>query len=350
MTERTLAKSSSAAAALALVHGLQRRFVDELQRASASLGHPDPFQEHTWLRDEGTHGGGNRLSIGDTAVFDRGSVNVSQVHYDDMPDKRLGSATALSTIIHPKNPHAPSIHMHVSWTEMRDGSGYWRVMADLNPSIVQSASKDAYRATVRDAAGSTWDDGAAQGDRYFTIPALSRTRGVVHFYLERYKTEDDAADTALARGVIEASIDAYCKLLAECVQAHAEPTDEDRRRQLDYHTVYLLQVLTLDRGTTSGLLVHDQNDVGIMGSLPSHVDRELLASWRDKHAPPQDALVDRLVAALPDVSPAPVTEEVKKALAQTVREHYRAHPEALGMQAAGDVIPPTVANHLGPAR
>lgn len=347
MTERTLAKSPSASAALDLVHGLQRRFVDKLQAASASLGHPDPFEEHTWQRDEGTHGGGNRLSIGDTAVFNRGSVNVSQVHYDDLPDKALGSATALSTIIHPKNPHAPSIHMHVSWTEMRDGHGYWRVMADLNPSLVESAPKDTYRAAIQTAAGTTWEHGAAQGDRYFTIPALSRTRGVVHFYLERYKTDDDAADTALARRVIEASIDAYCALLPGCVQAHPEPSDDDRRRQLEYHTVYLLQVLTLDRGTTSGLLVHDQNDVGIMGSLPSHVDRSLLASWRNKHTPPQDALVDRLVDALPDASPTPVTTEVKQALAQTVREHYRAHPEALDMQAAGDVVPPTVANHLG---
>ena len=349
MTERTLAKSKSAAAALELVHALQHRFVDRLQAASADLGHPDAFAEYSWQRDGGRHGGGNRLSIGDTAVFDRGSVNVSQVHYDDLPDKRLGSATALSTIIHPKNPHAPSIHMHVSWTEMRDGTGYWRVMADLNPSIRDTAPKDAYAAALKDAAGDTWQHGAAQGDRYFDIPALGRTRGVVHFYLERYRTDDAVADTALARRVIEASIDKYTELLPGCVEQHPEPSDADRRRQLEYHTLYLLQVLTLDRGTTSGLLVHDQNDVGIMGSLPSHVDRSLLASWRDKHDAPQDALVDRLVAALPDATPSPVTDDVKKALAQTIREHYRAHPEALDMQAAGDVVPPTVENHLGKA-
>jgi len=35
---------------------------------------------------------------------------------------------------------------------------------------------------------------------------------------------------------------------------------------------------TADRGTTSGLLVHDENDVGILGSLPSHVDKKLLES------------------------------------------------------------------------
>ena len=75
--------------------------------------------------------------------------------------------------------------------------------------------------------------------------------------------------------------------------------DEATAQQLAYHTLYFFQVLTLDRGTTSGLLVHDQNDLGIMGSLPAWVDRA----------------------------------------------HYRAHPEAVALQAAGDVVPPTVATH-----
>ena len=32
-------------------------------------------------------------------------------------------------------------------------------------------------------------------------------------------------------------------------------------------------------------------------------------------------------------------------LAQVVRDHYTAHPEALQLQARGNVIPGTVANH-----
>ena len=117
------------------------------------------------------------------------------------------------------------------------------------------------------------------------------------------------------------------------------------RRQLAYHTLYLFQVLTLDRGTTSGLLVHDQNDLGIMGSLPARVDRDLLASWQAKVESPQDDLVGALVDALPDESPSSVSDAVKIALAQTVREHYQKNPEALAMQASGNVIAPTVDNH-----
>lgn len=348
--EPTTARSPRAASAHALVRSLQRRFVEGLEAVaraqSASLDDPaQRFTSVTWLRDDGRHGGGMRYEIGDTLVFDRGSVNVSQVHYDDEPQRRLGSATALSTIIHPRNPHAPSVHMHFSWTELRDGSGYWRLMADLNPSIPVEADRARFEASLRQAAPVQYEHAAEQGARYFYIPALGRHRGVAHFYLESYRTDDHEADAALVRAVGESTIDTYCAILGDALRERHEVTEDDRARQLAYHTVYLLQVLTLDRGTTSGLLVHDQNDVGILGSLPSRVDRELLASWEPRLPPPQDALLRAIVAALPSSTPSPVTIEAKLALAAAVRQHYRAHPAALDLQASADEVPPTVDNH-----
>ncbi len=280
-----------------------------------------------------------------TPLFNRATVNFSQVHYDDLPDKKLASATALSCIIHPENPHGPSVHMHISWTELREGKGYWRVMADLNPAIPESTDREAFRSALTAAAPAVFGEAEAQGDRYFSIPALDRTRGVVHFYLEAYSTGDFSADQSLARRVGEETIDTYVALLKKSLESNPQPTDEDRDRQLAYHTVYLFQVLTLDRGTTSGLLVHDQNDVGILGSLPSHVDRELLAQWRERLPSPQDRLLAEIVAALPPGNPCPVDESTKKALAQLIRSHYRSFPDALALQASGSVVPPTVANH-----
>ena len=344
----TYAQSALSARARALAESLQQRFVERLEDVSERCGQRTAFVPVEWLRDEGRHGGGVRFTIADTELFNRGSVNVSQVHYDDLPAKRLASATALSTIIHPQNPHASSMHMHISWTEMRDGQGYWRVMADLNPSIAESADRGSFEAALREAAPNAFADAAAQGDRYFTIPALDRTRGVCHFYLERYTTGDYDADEAMARTVGERTIDTYARILESAVGVHPNATDEDRARQLEYHTVYLFQVLTLDRGTTSGLLVHNQNDVGILGSLPAHVDRRLLMSWKDRLPKPQDELLDAIVEALPKTDPAPVDVPAKQRLANAVRSHYRRHPAALDLQAAGDVVPPTVANH-GPA-
>ncbi|MCB9679012.1 MAG: coproporphyrinogen III oxidase [Alphaproteobacteria bacterium] len=343
--KRSFPKSDTAARARTRVETLQSRLSDRLADLDARHGEgvrPEPVE---WLRDDGRHGGGVRYQLGDTVAFDRASVNVSVVHYDDDPTKQLGSATAISTIVHPRFARAPSMHMHISWTEMRDGRGYWRMMADLNPSIPYDDDRAAFAKALRDAAPAAYDEAAAQGDRYFWIPALGRHRGVTHFYLEAWNTGDFDRDDALATTVGEATIDTYHRLVDQAYRTRvAEPGDAEA--QLEYHTLYLFQVLTLDRGTTSGLLVHDQNDVGIMGSLPSHVDGTLLASWADRVPAPQGALVEAL-AAIVGPHRQPVTVEKKAALAQAVRTHYRAHPEALDLQAAGNVVPPTVANHRG---
>lgn len=335
----------SATAALELVRDLQRRMADAQEGVARGAGaDPDAnrFRTVTWLRDDGRHGGGDRRELADTAIFDRASVNVSQIHYDDEPQRALASATALSTIIHPRHPHAPSVHVHVSWTEMRDGRGYWRVMADLNPAIADVAAGQRFADALRAAAPTVYDDGARQGDRYFFIPALDRHRGIAHFYLEQFVADDAPA---IARAIGEAAIDTHAALVGEALRAHGPASDADRARQLAYHTLYLFQVLTLDRGTTSGLLIHDQNDVGILGSLPSHVDRALLASWAARVPAPVDQLVAAIVDTLGHDPIALVDEDRKRALAAAVRAFYRAHPTAIDLQARGDVVPPTVANH-----
>lgn len=343
--KRIAAASKQAARASALVTGLQQRFVKGLEKLARARGATQTFRPVEWFRDDGTHGGGVRYETADGELYGRGSVNVSQVHYDDDPDKRLGSATAISTIIHPLHPLAPSVHIHISWTELKNGEGYWRIMADLNPSNENKDDTARFFAALKQAAPAQYDEAVAQGERYFFIPALGRHRGVAHFYLENYNTGDAKADFALAKAVGESAIDCYLDILGRALQEAPEATDEQRATQLAYHTLYFFQVLTLDRGTTSGLLVHDQNDVGILGSLPAYVDKRLLASWVRRMQAPQDRLLEALIGALPETSPCLINEAVKRKLAMTVRRHYVAHPSAIAMQASGNVIPPTVQNH-----
>jgi len=343
--KRIPANSASATRGHELVSSLQSRFVAGLERLAAELGSTQRFSPVEWFRDEGSHGGGVRFETADGDLFGRGSVNVSQVHYDDNPDKKLGSASAISTIIHPVNPLAPSVHIHISWTEMKSGVGYWRMMADLNPSNANKEHTDQFLAAMQKAAPNSFDEAVAQGNPYFFIPALGRHRGVAHFYLENYRTGDADADYALAKTVGEASIDTYLDILGQALQSPAVAGKEQQAAQLAYHTLYFFQVLTLDRGTTTGLLVHNQNDVGIMGSLPAYVDRDLLSAWVTRMQAPQGKLLTALIAALPDTSPALVDEPVKQKLAAVVRTHYQTYPEAIDMQASGYTIPPTVKNH-----
>ena len=352
MQTRIRAKSSHAEQAFTLVTELQQRFVTQLNAISKKWGQDKPYQPTEWFRDKGEHGGGVRFMATDETLFNRASVNISQVQYDDDAAKQLASASAISTIIHPKNPLAPSVHIHISWTEMKNGKGYWRVMADLNPAIENIEDKTAFASQLKQAAPQQYAEAAAQGDRYFYIPAIGRHRGITHFYLENYSSGDFDSDLKMARTVGETAIDSYCAILSAAIEQRTSPTAADYTIQRDYHTLYFFQVLTLDRGTTSGLLVHDQNDIGILASLPSHVNRPLLATWKQKMPAPQDQLLDKLMACLiakektDSKEICAVADDTKQALANCVRKHYQAHPEAIDMQASGNVIPPTVSNHL----
>lgn len=336
----TWASSKQAQRALSLVSSLQQHFYDGFVNLS-----PDSSWETVdWQRHGGLFGGGSRLAVANSSYFNRASINVSQVHYENEPEKTLSSATALSTIIHPNNPLAPSVHLHTSWTEMRDGHAYWRIMADLNPSTPIEADKLQFLANTQQLCHEeTYATALAQGDHYFFIPALNRHRGVVHFYLENYQTQDANADRELADNLIRQVMNNYHAILAK--HKADLPEDRDFKRQLDYHTLYFFQVLTLDRGTTSGLLIHNENDLGIMGSLPAFVDRKLLLSWLDNVEKPQRTLLKDLIDCLPDQAPSVVDDKVKLKLAEAVRNHYQNHPESLALQAKAFSETTTVDNH-----
>lgn len=336
--KRIKAKSARAQEADALVCHLQKYFVDALEMLSDKFGENKAFVPIEWFREEGKFGGGVRYVAQDEKLFDRASVNVSQVQYESDETRPLSSATALSTIIHPKNPHAPSIHMHISWTEMKTGRGYWRMMADLNPSVFYEEDAALFEKKLQSLCAEFYEEASAQGDKYFYIPALERHRGVSHFYLENF-TEKDGAQTA--KHLIKGAIDTYTEIVSKRVTQPV--SQEDLEKQLAYHTLYLFQVLTLDRGTTSGLLVHDENDVGIMGSIPSRINTDLLRSWKEKVQVPQNLLIDAILGCLD--SSGTVQDTQKACLAKVTRTHYKKYPEALSMQASGYVSVPTVKNH-----
>ena len=170
--------------------------------------------------------------------------------------------------------------------------------------------------------------------------------GVAHFYLEQYHTPDKSADLALATDFGQKMIDCYGEIFSEAVAANPQPpTEEEKQKQLAYHTLYFFQVLTLDRGTTSGLLAHSHNDVGTLGSLPTHVNGDLLRQWVPQMPQPQDQLLSKIIEVFSGPSPWEVNAEAKVKIAGKMREHYQRFPEALSLQASGNVIPQVVTHH-----
>lgn len=340
----TMSKSKKAINAYKIVKILQKRFVDKLNNLSLHFGDNKKFEEVMWLRNNGLFGGGSRFESKDEFLFNTASVNISQVHYDEDLTKNLQSATAISTIIHPKNPNVPSIHIHISLTSFKDGNFYWRIMADLNPSIENIEDKNIFEKSIKKVSKENFKEGINQGNKYFFIPALNKHRGTFHFYLENYKSENKNQDFIFAQDFGETVIDTYIDIISNAFKTRQTFSVSDIKKQLDYHTLYLFQVLTLDRGTTSGLLIHNENDVGIMGSLPKFVNKKLLISWIKNMEEVQKILLENIISNIDDDGV--INTQTKKRLAQVVRNHYKSNPDALKYQASGTLIPNTVNNHI----
>ena len=94
-----------------------------------------------------------------------------------------------------------------------------------------------------------------------------------------------------------------------------------------------------------GILVHDENDLGILASLPSHVDKGLLTSWKKLHPAPQNELLSQILSCLADCEYCPVDDSSKLKITAVQREFYSKHPEAQNLLARGSIVPPTVSNH-----
>jgi coproporphyrinogen III oxidase len=293
------ANSLRASNALSLVRGLQENLVLSLASTCKNLRVED-FESISWLRNSGRWGGGTRFVLQQKGNFSQASINVSQVQYDDRSELPLSSATALSSIIHPSSPFAPSIHIHISWTEMKDGSGYWRLMADLNPSISSDSDRLRFDNAIKKVTGNYYASGVEQGDRYFYIPNQKRSRGIFHFYLENQSSGYFSKDLDFARGFGTEVCRVYSEILKDVFDRNILPDVEAFQRQLDYHSLYLYQVLTLDRGTVAGLLVHDENDLGVMGSLPKAINLDLLRSWLVQLPDEDKPLLQRILGCFQD--------------------------------------------------
>ena len=110
---------------------------------------------------------------------------------------------------------------------MRDGKGYWRVMADLNPAIEDEEATNRFNVVLKEAAEEYFEEGSAQGDRYFNIPALGRHRGVSHFYLEDFNSGDAEGDMAFAKKFGEMMINVYGAIVFEALENVSEATEKE---------------------------------------------------------------------------------------------------------------------------
>jgi coproporphyrinogen III oxidase len=262
--------------------GLQKRIVAALEAIDGAA-----FRRDEWTRPEG--GGGVTCAIENGVVLERGGVLFSHVTGNALPPSataqrpelagRAWEAMGVSLVLHPRNPHAPTVHLNVRCFAARKAGAepvwWFGGGMDLTPYYGYAEDAVHFHRTCRAALAPSGDELYPKYKRwcddYFFLKHRGEPRGIGGVFF------DDVADGGFER----------CLALTKSVGDHFLPAYEPilrRRKDLPYgererdfqayrRGRYAEFNLVWDRGTLFGLQSGGRTEA-ILLSLPP------LVKWR----------------------------------------------------------------------
>lgn len=260
-----------------------RELQDRICAAIEEIDGKACFREDRWQREGG--GGGITRIIQDGAVFEKGGVNTSEVYGEVLPamrDELAGEgesfyAAGISLVIHPKNPHVPTVH--ANYRIMSRGEKAWfGGGADLTPYYPVEEDVVSFHRVLKEACEahdpSYYPRFKKWCDEYFTIPHRGEMRGVGGIFYDDLPVSEESF--AFVRSVGDAFLPAYLPIVE---RRRDEPYGEEERRwQLIRRGRYVEFNLVYDRGTAFGLRSGGRIE-SILMSLPA------MARWEYDHRP-----------------------------------------------------------------
>ncbi len=243
---------------------------------AAALGRLDGaahLDKEKWDRAGG--GGGDSWTMAGDGLVERAAVNLSAVWGETPPamTERMASrgthfyATGISTIVHPRNPHAPTFHANLRYFETDTGA-WFGGGADLTPYYLDADDARHFHGSLRsvcdrhdvaDHAG--WK---TECDRYFFLPHRGEARGVGGIFFD-HLTDSLEAVWEFQQDLGALLVDAYLPILEARGRAPFGPA-QDRWHELRRGR-YVEFNLVWDRGTRFGLETGGRA-ASILASLP----------------------------------------------------------------------------------
>ncbi|CAI8178698.1 MAG: Oxygen-dependent coproporphyrinogen-III oxidase [Marinobacterium sp. xm-d-530] len=270
----------SVAEVKAFLMDLQDRICNELAAADGGA----EFVEDSWDRPEG--GGGRSRVITNGAVFEKGGVNFSHVHGNQMPASatahrpelqgRNFEAMGVSLVMHPNNPKVPTSHANVRFfiAEKEGEEPVWWFGGgfDLTPYYGNEEDCVFWHQVAKDACDPFGEDVYPRYkkwcDDYFFLKHRGEPRGIGGLFFDDLNELGFDQSFALMQSIANAYTQAYVPIVER--RRDESYGEAERDFQLHRRGRYVEFNLVFDRGTLFGLQTGGRTE-SILMSLPPEV-------------------------------------------------------------------------------
>ena len=261
------------------------------------------FLADPWERAEG--GGGLSRVLEDGEVFERAGVLFSEVEVKRLPPSasaahphlagRAARAMGVSLVLHPRNPHVPTVHMNVRFfvaLAAGDAPAVWWFGGgmDLTPCYPHAEDAVHFHRCCRDALAPFGDDWYPRFkrwcDSYFFLKHRNEARGIGGVFFDDLAEPGFDQSFAMMTGVGSAFLDAYVPIVER--RRDTAYGERERRFQALRRGRYVEFNLVYDRGTLFGLHSGGRTE-SILCSMPPSV------AWRYAWQPEAGSVEARLI-------------------------------------------------------
>jgi len=239
------------------------------------------FIEDNWQGEGWLAGGGRTRVIEEGAVIERGGVNISDVSgalSDDLAKSLPGvspefRAAGISLVIHPRNPHAPTVHANFRMIRRGPEENPEKIWfgggSDLTPMYLYREDAIHFHEQWKRVCAEFSDVASYQKmksdcDRYFYLPHRRESRGIGGIFYD-YVHESPDRMLAFSKAAGSTFLEAYLPILEK--RAAQVWTEDQREFQLWRRGRYVEFNLVFDRGTQFGLKTGGRIE-SILMSLP----------------------------------------------------------------------------------
>eukprot|EP00633_Aureoumbra_lagunensis_P001782 CAMPEP_0197287854 /NCGR_PEP_ID=MMETSP0890-20130614/4636_1 /TAXON_ID=44058 ORGANISM="Aureoumbra lagunensis, Strain CCMP1510" /NCGR_SAMPLE_ID=MMETSP0890 /ASSEMBLY_ACC=CAM_ASM_000533 /LENGTH=376 /DNA_ID=CAMNT_0042758047 /DNA_START=65 /DNA_END=1192 /DNA_ORIENTATION=- len=274
----------------------------QITDAIAELDGEATFSQDAWTRENG--GGGISMVLKEGRVFEKAGCSLSVV-YGEMPAEALQAATergvdraagmkpgekvpffacGLSSVMHPKNPMAPTMHFNYRYFETDGGVWWFGGGTDITPSYLfeddMKHFHGAYKNTCDKHDPEFYPKFKKWADNYFLIKHRGETRGLGGIFFDDLNDRDPELIFNFAKDCVDTVVPAYVPIVAK--RCDSEFTQEQKQWQQLRRGRYVEFNLVYDRGTVFGLKTGGRIE-SILMSLPE------TARWEYCHEPKPDS-------------------------------------------------------------